>query len=166
MQKVSRPAEEPAPSFIPEPPPAADTGLAALVLLLAFHDIPADPITLTREYAPNGDHLGALAIVRASRAKGLKARKTRTKPSRVGKLPLPAIAIDREGKFFILAKAVNGSVLIKANLSQTDSRSLPCRTDQRLSRSMSAASVRKPSHRSVRTREADHRYSTRDRRAP
>jgi len=113
MQKVSRPAEEPAPSFIPMPPPAVDTGLAALVLLLAFHDIPADPTTLTREYAPNGELLGALAIVRAARAKGLKARKTRTKPSRIGKLPLPAVAIDREGKFFILAKAVNGSVLVK-----------------------------------------------------
>ncbi|MEZ5901265.1 MAG: type I secretion system permease/ATPase [Hyphomicrobiaceae bacterium] len=113
MQKVSRPDEEPAPSFIPRSPPNVDTGLEALVLLLAFHEIPSDPTTLAREFAPNGEAIGSIAIVRAARAKGLKARKTRAKPTRIAKLPLPAIAIDRDGKFFILAKTVKGAVLVK-----------------------------------------------------
>jgi subfamily B ATP-binding cassette protein HlyB/CyaB len=94
-------------------PSETDSGLAALVMLLAFHDIPADAGALKREYAPDGGLLTALGILHAARAKGLKARKSRSKIERIGKLPLPAIAIDRDGRFFILAKAAKGSVLVK-----------------------------------------------------
>lgn len=108
-------ANENTPPAAANDPPGSeiDTGLDALSMLLAYHDIAPDPAALRREYAPSGGSIGALAIVAAARAKGLKARLTRTKIARLEKLPLPAIAIGNDGRFFILAKAVKGGVLVK-----------------------------------------------------
>ncbi|MBX9927169.1 MAG: type I secretion system permease/ATPase, partial [Hyphomicrobiaceae bacterium] len=95
------------------PDASIDTGLAALVMLLAFHDIAVDPEQMSREYAPTGGALDRLAMLRAARAKGLKARLTTGRIDRLNRMALPAIAIDRDGSFFILAKAGPASVLVK-----------------------------------------------------
>lgn len=118
MQEVVPREPEAAEPFFPQPVAGIDSGLASLAMLFAFHDIPADETALRREYAPDGKPVTALKIVEAARAKGLKSRKTRSKLSRIEKLPLPAIAIDRGGKFFILAKAGKGSVLVKEAAQQ------------------------------------------------
>lgn len=90
-----------------------DTGLISLVTMLGFHDLPADPDQLSREYSPSGQAFGAQSIVRAARAKGLKSRKIKSKLARINKLPLPAIAVARDGSYFIIAKAGTTSVLVK-----------------------------------------------------
>ncbi|NOT72848.1 MAG: hypothetical protein HOP09_16685 [Hyphomicrobium sp.] len=90
-----------------------DSGLVALVKLLGFFDLPADPNRLARDFAPGGGAFSAHAIVRAAKAKGLKARKSKSKIKRLDRLPLPAIATARDGSFFILAKAGPQSVLVK-----------------------------------------------------
>lgn len=102
-------------STAPEKPtaPPLDTGLVALVTLLAFHEIAADPGQIAREFAPSGDPMVSFDIILAARARGLKARLTRSTLKRVAQLPLPAIARDRENRFFILAKAGPASVLVK-----------------------------------------------------
>lgn len=92
---------------------SVDSALASLVTLLAFHDIAADPDHLAREYAPDGKKLSPVSIIRAARAQGLKAKRTRSKIKRIGKVPLPAIATAKDGSFFILAKAGTQSVLVK-----------------------------------------------------
>lgn len=87
--------------------------MAALITLLGFYEIPADPSQLAREFAPSGGTLTPTALVRAARSKGLKARAARTSIKRLGKLPLPAIIRDRTGAYVILAKAGQASVLVK-----------------------------------------------------
>ena len=97
----------------PAPAPGVDSGLVALAMMLAFHDIAADAQQLKREYAPDGADMDTRGIVRAARAKGVKARATKSKIKRLDRLPLPAIAIDTDGKFFVLAKVADDSVLVK-----------------------------------------------------
>jgi subfamily B ATP-binding cassette protein HlyB/CyaB len=94
-----------------------DTGLVALVTLFAFYDIAADPAQLKREFAPGSGPMVPFDLVQAARSRGLKARLSRSRPNRVASLPLPAIARDREGGYFILAKAGPTSVLVKAAAS-------------------------------------------------
>ncbi len=43
-------------------------------------------------------------ILLAARSLGMKARCVRQKPTRLERTPLPAIGIDRSGRFFMLAK--------------------------------------------------------------
>ncbi|MEQ1612362.1 MAG: type I secretion system permease/ATPase [Hyphomicrobiaceae bacterium] len=90
-----------------------DSGLEALMLLLAFHEVPAQQAELAREYGPSGRPLGAIEILRAAKAKGLKARRTSSTVKRLDRLPLPAIITTRDGQFVILAKAGPNSVLVK-----------------------------------------------------
>lgn len=90
-----------------------DTGIAALVMLLAYFDIAADGEQIAHEFAPSGQDITSLALVTAARAKGLRARLTRSSVKHVEKLPLPAIIRARDGRFVILAKASGGRVLIK-----------------------------------------------------
>ena len=96
---------------------AGDTGLLALVTLLTFYDIAADPAQLKREFASGSGPMVPIDLVRAARARGLKARLSRSRIKRVRRLPLPAIARDRNGGYFILAKAGPSSVLVKETAS-------------------------------------------------
>ncbi len=90
-----------------------DSGLMVLVTLLQFHDIPADPFQLQREYAPDGKPLSDLGIIRAARTKGLKARRSKSSLKRLNKLPLPAICTLKDGEYFVLAKVGKDSVLVQ-----------------------------------------------------
>ncbi len=103
------------------PEAAVDTGMAALVTLLGFYEIPADPHQLAREFASSGCALTSTALIRAARANGLKARASKSNVNRLAKLPLPAIIRDRTGAYVILAKAGPASVLVKeAGLPPTE----------------------------------------------
>jgi len=95
------------------PAPETDSGLAALVTILAFYDIAADGEHLAREFAPNGGPMVPYDIVAAARARGLKARLSRGSVKRITRLPMPAIARCRDGSFVILAKAGDSTVLVK-----------------------------------------------------
>lgn len=90
-----------------------DSGLVSLATILGFFDLPAETSQLTREFASAGTAFTSVAIVRAARSKGLKARQTKAKIARLDRLPLPAIAKARDGTFFILAKTGPKSVLVK-----------------------------------------------------
>lgn len=92
---------------------AVDSGLEALTLLLAFHEVPAQPGQLAREFGPSGRLFTSVDILRAVKAKGLKGRKSRSTIKRLDRLPLPAIIQQRDGQFLILAKAGPTSVLVK-----------------------------------------------------
>ena len=90
-----------------------DTGLLALVTLLALYDVAADPAQLQREFAPHGQPMAPFDIIAAARARGLKARLTRSSVERLSALPLPAIARACDGRYFILAKTSESAVLVK-----------------------------------------------------
>jgi subfamily B ATP-binding cassette protein HlyB/CyaB len=89
-----------------------DSGLACLVVLARFHGVAADPVQLAHEFQDGGKPFGTQDILLAARALKLKAKLAETSVERLPKLPLPAMALDTEGHFFVLARADEQSVLI------------------------------------------------------
>jgi subfamily B ATP-binding cassette protein HlyB/CyaB len=80
----------------------ADSGLAALVMMLRFHGVSADGAQLRHKLgrAP----VTPLDIVRSAREFNLKSREHRSSWRRLDQTPLPAIAPLRDGGFLILGK--------------------------------------------------------------
>ena len=81
-----------------------DSGLACLLMLARFHNVPASAEQLSHEFTEDGRAFGRTELLLAAKQLGLKAKATLSKPDRLQHLPLPAIAVDRGGHFFILAR--------------------------------------------------------------
>ena len=81
-----------------------NTGLQAFVMLARFHQTPAEPEQLRRQFTPHGEAFDTEAMRHAAKAIGLKCRVVNKSVSQLEKVPLPAIAKDNEGRFFIIAK--------------------------------------------------------------
>ena len=91
---------------------APDSGLIGLVMLARFHNIAADADQLAHDFREPGKDFGVPQILLAARQLGLKARHVRTDLSRLPQTPLPAMAVDRDGRFVILARIDGDQVLI------------------------------------------------------
>src|SRR5260221_4996326 len=89
-----------------------DSGLDALVTLLHFQGVAADREQIRHRLGTN--KIGASEILRCARDFGLKARACSTKWSRLAKMPLPAIASLRDGRFMVVAKVGDDEVLVQA----------------------------------------------------
>ena len=94
-----------------------DSGLEALVTLLHLQGVAADREQIRHRLGTN--KIGASEILRCAKGFGLKARSCRTNWSRLAKMPLPAIARLRDGRFMVVAKASEDKVLVQ---SPQDSR--------------------------------------------
>lgn len=92
--------------------PTVDSGLACLVMLARFHNVAASPEQLTHEYAEDGRLFGRPEVLLAAKKLGLKAKSARSSLSRLSHIPLPAIATDSDGRFFIIARLDDGKALI------------------------------------------------------
>ena len=88
-----------------------DTGVFCLAMLLRFYKCAADPIQIAREYAPDGTPLDKSRVVLAAKGLGLKARAVASSRKRLLKIPVPAMAEDKEGAFFIIARVSEDRVL-------------------------------------------------------
>jgi subfamily B ATP-binding cassette protein HlyB/CyaB len=93
--------------------PPLDTGLVCLVMLARFHQVAVEPGQLFHEFGQAGAPFGSREILLAARKLKLKARVVHSGPDRLGKAPLPAIAVGLDGGYFILAKAEGDKVLIQ-----------------------------------------------------
>ncbi|MCX7155047.1 MAG: type I secretion system permease/ATPase [Rhodocyclales bacterium] len=91
---------------------APDTGLIGLVMLARFHNIAADPDQLAHDHRESGKDLTVPQVLLAAKQLGLKAKRVRTDLSRLPQTPLPAMAIDLDGQFFILARIDGDQILI------------------------------------------------------
>ena len=89
-----------------------DSGLACLVMIARFHGLAADPSQLTHEFKESGEPFGSVEILLAAKKLGLRARQVSTRLSRLLHTPLPAIAIDRDGRFCVIARADYARVLL------------------------------------------------------
>ena len=97
-----------------EPKSAApiDTGLVALVMVLRFLGVPADPEQIRHQFG--GAPFGVTEMLRCAKQLQVKARAIKTKWERLAATPLPAIAALREGGFLLLGKAVDDKVLVQS----------------------------------------------------
>ncbi len=89
---------------------APDSGLAALILLLRFHGIAADANQISHQY---GDKIGVNEILRCAKELQIKARSVNSDWNRLAKVPLPAIAEQKDGGFFILGKVTEDTAIIQ-----------------------------------------------------
>ncbi|ALU90634.1 Bacteriocin/lantibiotic (cyclolysin-type) secretion ABC transporter protein [Herbaspirillum rubrisubalbicans M1] len=83
-------------------PETPDSGLLCLLMMARLHDIAADPHQLRHEFGREPFTIQTLLL--AARKLGLSARCVRQDPARLERMPLPAIAVDRDGKFFLIGK--------------------------------------------------------------
>src|SRR6202166_2030346 len=79
-----------------------DPGLVALVMLLRFHGVGADPAQIRHQCGTAA--IGVADMVRCAKEFGLKAREVRTSWARLTTTPLPAIAALKDGGFLLLGK--------------------------------------------------------------
>jgi len=87
------------------------TNVEALVLLLRFREIAADPAQIRHQYPVA--RFGSEEFLRCARDLRLRARAITTDWSRLVKTPLPALAEGRDGEFVILAQVSVDKVLIQ-----------------------------------------------------
>jgi subfamily B ATP-binding cassette protein HlyB/CyaB len=80
----------------------ADSGLLSLLMIASYHGIAADPAMLQHEFGQ--EVFSTEKILLAAKHLGMKARVIQQDPARLDRAPLPAIAIDHEGRYFIAAK--------------------------------------------------------------
>ena len=90
----------------------ADSGILCLAMMLRFLKLPADPAQIRHDHAPDGKALDSIALVRAARSLGVKARAVKVKPSRLEKAALPAIAEAQDGSYFVLARVAESKALV------------------------------------------------------
>lgn len=88
-----------------------DSGLACLVMIARFHGLAADPAQLAHEFKETGKPFGPVEILLAAKKLGLQAEQVYTRLARLGHTPLPAVDIDRDGQYFVIARADEARVL-------------------------------------------------------
>lgn len=97
---------------------APDTGLIGLAMLARYHNIAADPDQLAHEFQVDGRPFDTMQVLLAAKRLGLKAKLVTTDYVRLERTPLPALAADKEGRFFILARIDGDQALIQDPLVQ------------------------------------------------
>ncbi len=90
-----------------------DSGLISLVLLARFHGIPVEPEQLLHEFGRPGTLFSAADVMLAAKKYKLQVKKVNTTVDRLDRTPLPAIAIDNAGSFFVIAQADGDKFLIQ-----------------------------------------------------
>jgi subfamily B ATP-binding cassette protein HlyB/CyaB len=94
---------------------SADPGLLALVMLLRFHGLGADPEQIRHRFG--AATIGIPEMLRGAKELGFKARARLTSWKRLESTPLPAIAALKDGGFLLLGKVGDGKVLVQSPLS-------------------------------------------------
>src|SRR6266568_1775954 len=94
---------------------APDQGLAALVALLRFHGVGADPEQIRHSFGAKA--IGVSEMLRCAEQLGMKARAVTTRWERLARTPLPAIAALRDGGFLILGKVADDKALVQSPVS-------------------------------------------------
>src|ERR1700687_3622598 len=92
--------------------PPSDPGLVALVMLLRFHGVGADPAQVRHQCGTAV--IGTADMIRCAKELGLKARELKTSWPRLEATPLPAIAALKDGGFLLLGKVGDDKVVVQS----------------------------------------------------
>ena len=79
-----------------------DSGLVCLLMLSAYHGVAADAVQLQHEFGQ--EPFSPQTLLLAARHLGLTAKRVRQPVERLAKAVLPAMAIDREGQYLLVAR--------------------------------------------------------------
>ena len=90
-----------------------DSGFQCVVLLARLYGVVADAARLNREYGPSEGAADPLEVLRALKGLGLKARGVTTDWAGLGRLPLPALGLGHDGRFFLVAGMDGTRVLVQ-----------------------------------------------------
>ncbi len=85
-----------------QPETVPDSGLWALLAMAQFHQIAADQAALRHQFGHQP--FTAQTILLAADYLGMSARSVQQRPERLTHAPLPAVAQDRDGRFFVVAR--------------------------------------------------------------
>src|SRR5689334_1038409 len=96
----------------PEQREPSDPGLTALVMLLRFHGVGADPSQIRHHCGTSV--IGVSEMIRSAKEFGLKARESKTSWARLATTPLPAIAVLRDGGFLVLGKFGQDKIMVQS----------------------------------------------------
>lgn len=91
---------------------SSDTGLIGLAMMARLHGKIADPAQLAHQFRPDGQPFGCDEILLAARTLELHARVVRVPADRLAQTPLPALVIDADGQFYLLARVGQDGALI------------------------------------------------------
>lgn len=81
-----------------------DSGLHSLVAIARFHQLPAEPEQLSHEFGVPGTSFTDTEILLAAKALTLKAKQLTLSISELKNGVLPAIAKDKQGGYFVIAR--------------------------------------------------------------
>ncbi len=81
----------------------SDNSMSVLHVLFQIMRVPANVNNLKHEFSPDRD-FEELSLIRAIKSLGLRARAINTSIDRFDRITFPAIGIDKQGKFFLIAK--------------------------------------------------------------
>ena len=79
-----------------------DTGLVCLLMIAGYHGIASDEAQLRHEFGQADFSTDTIRL--AAKNIGMLAKLVNQDPGRLDRAPLPAIAIDRSGLYFIAGK--------------------------------------------------------------
>ena len=96
-----------------EADPDVDPGLQGLVLLAQFHGVAADAAQLKHRFGRSGERFDESTLLLAARQLDLKAKFVEVPLGRVGKVSLPALSWQPDGRHFIIAKIHETQVLVQ-----------------------------------------------------
>src|ERR1700693_555211 len=89
-----------------------DPGLIALVMLLRFYGVGADPAQIRHQCGTAA--IGTSEMIRCAKELGLKAREVKSSWARLETTPLPGIAALKDGGFLLLGKVGDGKVVVQS----------------------------------------------------
>jgi subfamily B ATP-binding cassette protein HlyB/CyaB len=90
-----------------------DSGLACLVMLARYHNTVASAEQLVHRFAAGRARFSTPQLLQAFKQLDLKVTLSTCTVERLPRLPLPAIAIDRDGEYFILARLEGSQALVQ-----------------------------------------------------
>ncbi|GAB3625469.1 Toxin RTX-I translocation ATP-binding protein [Pandoraea terrae] len=95
-----------------QPPLSLDTGLASFVMIARYHALAVEADQIAHEFCADGKALELPGMLLAARRLGLKAKVVTPVAARLVRTPLPAVAVARDGGYFIVARCDGDKVLI------------------------------------------------------